>query len=444
MDMTGRNGIAFHLRARRYRSRAESAVSSTRSLLLALLVGVVLCGCAGLPKWQAQRTVTPEMVAEVLVEPGTWSPDLKPAEVPAIPVREHLRPCCAFGTHLQASFGPIPIPIFTIANVKGIDDLGPHKYDAGAFTLKGSSRSNAFTSEKNGLIYTCRGGFIDTAHVRDYADWTTFWATTIARVSETGATIELPKEGGSRRVIVRPVPAQLIKRYGLRRTAIGLAQWLAFQLSLWHEIATAYGYASIEIYPEYVSAFSPEDIYSNLLGIKIAGGMLMQTGSVATDSLYDQNMTTWLRTALQYLRPVSAEAGTSAMRLVDGLWWDSKARLPNPKLVLRRNLDAGDAIKPWQVSQAQHSPAMTAFVDKECGGSERPVILHRRRSARGIKFSDVLILEIDVSVPDPFPFPRQGSTQITQEDFPAVIESVRARVVGLLGPGADRPDHAGE
>jgi hypothetical protein len=28
----------------------------------------------------------------------------------------------------------------------------------------------------------------------------------------------------------------LVDAYGLRRTAIALAQWLAFQLSIWHEI----------------------------------------------------------------------------------------------------------------------------------------------------------------------------------------------------------------
>ena len=411
----------------------------THALVL-LGAGGFLSACIVAPKWQAQRQVTPELVAQTLDEPGAMRADLSPEDIPRLPVRVHLRPCCAFGTHLQASFGPVPIPLFSIGNITSVDELGPHQYDSGAFSVEGSSAKNAFSSEKNGLIYTCRGGFIDTAHVRDYADWTLFWATTIARSSVTGATIELPPEGGKRRVIIRPLPHELIERDGLRQTAIGLAQWMAFQLSVWHEIATAYGWASIDLYPEYVSAFSPEDLYSNLLGIKIASGILTQSDSAAADSLYDQDMDLWLQTTLRYLQPVSAAAGEAAAYLVDGVWWDSKARLPDPKLVLRRNLDASNEMAPWQVSRAYSSPQMTAWVDKECGGSERPLILRRQNAARGVQFADLLTLEIEVDVPDPFPFPRPGSTQITQADFPAIIEAVRAKAVKFFGPGSDRPE----
>jgi len=176
------------------------------------------------------------------------------------------------------------------------------------------------------------------------------------------------------------------------------------------------------------------------LGIKIAGGILTQSDSAAADSLYDQDMDLWLQTTLRYLQPVSAAAGEEAAYLVDGVWWDSKARLPDPRLVLRRNLDAGNEITPWQVSRAYSSPEMTAWVDRECGGSERPLILGRQNTAHGVQFADLLTLEIDVDVPDPFPFPRPGSTQITQADFPAIIEGVRAKAVKFLGPGSERPE----
>lgn len=299
---------------------------------------------------------------------------------------------------------------------------------------------NAFSRENNGLIYTCRGGFIDTAHVRDYADWTVFLAATIARASVTGAMIELPPEGGQRRMVIRPLPPQLIELYGLRRLAVSLAQWVAFQLSVWHEISTAYGAAAIDLYPEYVSAFTPEDLYSNLLGIQIAGGLIMLAGSVATDRLYEQNMDVWLRTTLQYLQSISVAGGKAAAYLVDGVWWDSKARLPDPRLVLRHKLDANDEIVPWLVSQAYSSPEMTRWVDHECGGSQRPVVLRRCESLHGIKFSELVALRINVAVPDPFPFPRAGSNEITQEDFPEIISAVRNIVTQQLGPGATRPE----
>ena len=409
--------------------------------VLAILVAAVPYGaCVRAPRWLNQNAVSPELVARSLGETGATLGALRPEDIAAPPVRVHTRPCCAFGTHLQASLGPIPVPLFSMGNIRSVDDLGPHTYDTGAIALRGSSTKSAFKSENNGLVYTCRGGFIDTAHVRDYADWTVFWAATIARSSVSGATVELPLEGGKRRVIIRPLPTEIVERYGLRRTAVGLAQWLAFQLSIWHEIATAYGWASIELYPEYLSAFSPEDLYSNLLGIKIAGGILMQTGSAATDSRYDQSMDQWLQATLRYLHPVPADAGAKAMYLVDGVWWDSKARLPDPRLVLRRNFDAGNQIAPWQISKAYRSEEMNEWLEKECGVGDRPVILQRSDSARGIRFADLLTLEIDVDVKDPFPFPRTGSTQITEADFPEIIGSVRQKALRALGSGSDHPE----
>jgi len=406
-----------------------------------LLTGLALViGCVTAPRWVAQRSIPPDLVARTLDEAGAVDEDIRPEDVPQLPVRKSLRPCCAFGTHLKAKLGPLPIPFFSLGNIVSVDDLGPHRYDSGALSAGGASERNVFTRENNGLVYTCRGGFVDTAHVRDYADWTIFWATTIARVSRTGETIELPAEGGKRRVIIRSLPAKLLDVYGLRRTAVAMAQWLAFEMSIWHEIATAYGWASIDLYPEYVSAFSPEDLYSNLLGIKIAGGMLLYTGSVATDSLYDRNMDNWLQATLKNLGPVPAKAGEEAMYLVDGVWWDSKARLPKPRLVLRRNLDTGTTIKPWVISRAYDSPEMSSWIAQHCAGNEQPLVLRRQDSLQGIKFSDFLTLQIDVDVPDPFPFPRAESTQITQEDFPAILDSLHALVDERLGPGSCRPE----
>lgn len=406
----------------------------------AISLASALGGCLGGTRWAAPQQASPDMVAYVLGEGSPVERDLTPSEIPVVPVRENLRPCCAFGTHLQASLGPLPVPFFSIGNIIDLDGVGPHKYDCGSFTGKGSSQKNSFTKENNGLVYTCRGGFVDTAHVRDYADWTIFWATAIGRASETGGTIELPAEGGNRRVIVRPVPRDLIDRYGLRRVVIVLAQWTAFQLSIWHELATAYGWAAIQMYPEYVSAFSPEDLYSNLLGVKLAGGILLRRGAAATDALYDQAMDAWLRQALVYLKPVSVEAGQEATRLVDKVWWDSEKRLPDPRLVLRRNSDLGDDIAPWLISRAYSSPGMQAWIDRECGGTLQPVVLRAPQAPPGVKFSDFVTIEIDVDVPDGFPFPRAGSKTITQDDFPGIIAAARERAVQVLGPNANRPE----
>jgi hypothetical protein len=47
-------------------------------------------------------------------------------------------------------------------------------------------------------------------------------------------------------------------------------------------------------------------------------------------------------------------------------------------------------------------------------------------------------------VPDPFPFPRAGSTRITEEDFPAVLQAVRRYAIERFGPDALRPERSAE
>jgi hypothetical protein len=407
-----------------------------------LLALTTLVGCVHAPSWMVQRAVTAGDVARVLDEPAATERLLMPSDIPIIPMRRGFRPCCAFGVKLGASVGPVPVPFFSLSNIIGLDQVGPHTYDAEPFSSSASSKLDAFMRENNALLYTCRGGFIDLAHVRDNADATLYWSATIARAALTGATIELPNEGGLRRVHLRPLPPDLLARYGLRRVAITVAQWLAFELSVWHEIATTYGWSAFKPYPEYLSAFSPEDLYSNLLGIKIAGGLLMNEGEAETDILYDRHMDEWLRETLGYLQAVSADAGVEAMQLVHGVWWDSHARLPDPRLVLRRNTEAGVELMPWVVSRAGPSPAMQAWVDRHCGGAERPLTLRRESAMDGHAFDDLATLEIDVQVRDPFPFPRAGSTRITQEDFPVVLQAVRRYAIERLGPDAIRAERS--
>jgi len=73
-----------------------------RVAICVLLMFTLLAGCCYTPRWILQQSVTPERVAQALDDPGGLPRDLKPEEVPQIPVRIHLRPCCSFGTHLQA------------------------------------------------------------------------------------------------------------------------------------------------------------------------------------------------------------------------------------------------------------------------------------------------------------------------------------------------------
>ena len=81
---------------------------------------------------------------------------------------ESLRPCCAFGYDLHVRAIGVPIPVYQIGNVLTLDTLGRHHYNDSA--LGAVKNLVGLSEEKNGLIYTRRGGFIDIAHVRDTAD----------------------------------------------------------------------------------------------------------------------------------------------------------------------------------------------------------------------------------------------------------------------------------
>ena len=52
---------------------------------------------------------------------------------------------------------------------------------------------------------------------------------------------------------------------------------------------------------------------------------------------FNRHMTLWLDQALRYLGAVTKEQIALAFEAVDGLWWDSSARIPQKYLVLKRN-----------------------------------------------------------------------------------------------------------
>jgi hypothetical protein len=247
-----------------------------RALLASALLGCA--GCATIPRWLApvELRAPDEDVAAALGDfhrgPTRAS---EPAATAAPPEPTNLRPCCAFGDDFKIVYGVVPIPGYVLHNMRGPEDVGPHMYNAGLFESVSSEEPGGLTRENNGLVYTCRGGFIDLAHLRDYADMTVYLAAQIGRQMDTGGVIELADQGGERRIVLRPIAAERIADVGRLPLAVALAQWLSLHLSPRHELASWYGYAAVTYWPEKMSAFTPEDLYSSHLGIKLAGGIVM-------------------------------------------------------------------------------------------------------------------------------------------------------------------------
>ena len=219
----------------------------------------------------------------------------------------------------------IPIPMYQIGNVLTLGTLGKHHYNDSAF---GAVKNLlGLSEEKNGLIYTSRGGFIDIAHVRDTADNTFYLFNRIAPTLGQAGRIFYSEELGVRRVQLNAFtpPAGVRQRYQL---AAWLAGHLAFEIAQWHEIAQRYGFQSVPGFSEEISAFSPEDLYSNLLGARLAINVIL-SGHGGSLEDYNQALDAALKQVLTRLL-VATRGETEAMfQQIDGDWWNSHRRVPD-------------------------------------------------------------------------------------------------------------------
>lgn len=206
--------------------------------------------------------------------------------------------------------------------------LGPHRYQ---FSL----------SEKNGIVFTCKAGHIDIFHVREAADWTAFLAAkTFQHLnnSDTEFSFKL-KEGsiGFVRLTYPPIWQHLAPQEKQRlasNVSVQLGQYLGYTVGTWHEIVTWYGYKSKGFYPEFPSAFSWEDNFSNLLGSDIGALALHDT-----DHNYDEVVTLALNKELQKLGVQPHEVAERAAQSVKGQWFSGS--IPGMLDMRKRNFDIG-------------------------------------------------------------------------------------------------------
>lgn len=156
----------------------------------------------------------------------------------------------------QMRIGALPFPFFIYS--RSADDLGEHSY------LKSKNE------EDRGLIYTCRGGFIDIAHLRTGSDYTAYFVHKIKLAISSGDPIlKLKAQGPS------TIEATLQSLDMNEDEIIETAQYMAHYILTWHEFTTWYGWSALKVKnAEKMSGFSYEDIYSHLIGIEVAGKAL--------------------------------------------------------------------------------------------------------------------------------------------------------------------------
>ena len=413
----------------------KNSVRSGAALAAVALFGV---GCLGPGKWfPDSHPAAPGVLLMSRLAPDRVEPE---PVLPEIPARKKARMCCAFGTDLRVKLGDLQIPWLKVGSVLDLHELGPHRYD-GATAAIDDRRPNAFPrGEANGLLYTCNAGFIDTAHVRETVDWSAYFVAQLDRHLERGATIALSPEGAERRLVIHPAPPELIERYGRYELIVALAQWIAYEASVWHEIAQWYGWSLVTLYPETLSGFSPEDPISNAIGVKLLSGADVEQ-VLGSELTYNRHVDQLIQKSLAELNPVPAEVGEEVVRALDDVWWDSQASLPENALVRRRYLDTDTELEAWLLPDHLASPELRTKLAEHCGQSPQPAVIHIPDSLGGVPFSELATLEI---TPEgrtaEQPIMRELGFPITQEDFPRLMEQVKAETVAAFGPGADRPE----
>lgn len=397
-----------------------------------VLVALALSGCAG-RNWLMGGSLVapPREVARALGEPTSGLDAFDVRSVPQVPAPESTRPCCAFGMDLGIAVAGKVVPGYTVPNIKSARDLGAHEYDKGALALD-TDLSRFATSENNGLVYTCRGGFFDSAHVRDYADLTLFLALRFVLGLEHGLKLDVPGDGAVRHLELAAVPAEVLEREGRWALATALAQWVAYQFSQWHEVVTWYGLESFKGFSERASAFSPEDLYSNAIGIRLAGGILT-TGGVRSRKDWDTQLDAWMREALVRLKDVPETLGRRAMASLDGRWWDSKRTLPDVLLVKRRGFPA-ETLTPWRLEDT--GVPIDPVLARSCEGATALTLAAPVAPASA---HVSLRFEVGAWAPPEFPLIDAAHRDVVVEQLPALVEQVHREMRETFGPEFDRP-----
>jgi hypothetical protein len=324
--------------------------------------------------------------------PGTVHAD---ATAPSQRAARH-RTCCAFASGLPLHLGSAHVPL-SFGIVTSAGSIGKHSYSG-----EGAGR------ETNGIIYTRRGGFIDTGHTREHADATAHLALRLRPLlARGGGVLELdPRDAAIRVDVTGGVPEAAIES-----TSVQLARRITFQISVWVEITQHYGHNVMRGAEEMFSSFTPEDVYSNLLGTVL--------GAAALESSlpYDHAMDVLLADAFASLEATPAYETRRILASLAGRWWRSGVPWPSPEIAIARSFDIGPHVTPL-LAPADVAPPRAPVV------LEVPEV-----DADGASLADLYHLQI---VPDLHKLPRfveaGAFPVVTADDLPRLVELVRRSI----------------
>lgn len=303
------------------------------------------------------------------------------------------------------------------------------------FALGGHSYEPLGLGERNGIVYTCRAGHIDIAHARKLIDWTAFLAYRLRQAILAGRTdfsfrmlepsvfhveIAYPENWMQLSARVRDETAT--------KVSIGLGSYLAYTVGVWHEMITWFGYKGAGFYPEYVSAFSWEDCYSNALGCRIAEAALRDP-----DQEFNQAVTQLLNSELTRLGVQPEPAAWVAGRKVYGNWFTGNYWWYH---MVKRNFDTGmddGVVTPWLV------PGMSGCGEPPAENGPVPTLAFLKPYGFAIRV-EIEPREWERTKIFPIVY-RKGRTGRIEpaRHFGPIMAYIRAQGIERYGPDVDNP-----
>lgn len=206
----------------------------------------------------------------------------------------------------------------------GINDLGHHAYVAPGVP------GNWKNETSRGTLYCAEAGFVDIAHVRNAIDLTRYVFAHVSTSLYDGID-ELEMVAAEPDVYrIRFTPPDewrnLAERQDVspetlaevREASIQIAGRIAYLMTTWHEVVTAFGYKGMWVIPEEPSAFSYDDAVSHRIGIDAAMRALRFDDNLAH---FDKTVTATLFDTLIELGVLPAEELEKRIKLAEGTWW---------------------------------------------------------------------------------------------------------------------------
>ncbi|HLP20081.1 MAG TPA: DUF4056 domain-containing protein [Chitinophagales bacterium] len=230
--------------------------------------------------------------------------------------------------------------------------INPHNFGSHSYSKPGRK-------ERNGALYTCRGGFVDFAHMRCAADWTVYFAFKI--LNDTN-DLQIPGDASTMHIHFNKANQLPIE------DIVALAQRLAYERLTWHEIASWYYHPPNHVIREQQSTFTPEDTYSNFLGTVVGQKVALRILRDREKLPYEQIASEEVEKMISVLQPVNSKRDSRhAYDIVDrckqlklpetkrnkDIWYDSGIVFMDYRYCFKRNIDIGPKIEPWLVPASE-------------------------------------------------------------------------------------------